>query len=213
MFCTTGIVLQNMRSNPDMDHLSHIILDEVHERDLFNDVLIGILKDLLRRRPDMKLIMMSASLNVAQFSKFFGHCPIVQIQGRCHVVREHYLEDILAKLKISATKVATIKNKTKTLRESARYLHQYGKTLGPLILDLEIDDALDYDLIAKLVKRIHQKKPVAKGAILIFLPGWGDIEQMWYRLFEQYLDVRFLFFNKCFLKRNHIFKNVHFLTG
>ena len=60
LYCTTGVVLQWMRSNPDLIGYSHIILDEIHERDILSDFLITLLKDVLKKRPGR------------QFNRHFG---------------------------------------------------------------------------------------------------------------------------------------------
>lgn len=65
-----------------MAAVSHVFVDEVHERDLNTDFLLIILKDLLRRRPSLKLVLMSATLNADTFSHWFECCPIVSIPGR-----------------------------------------------------------------------------------------------------------------------------------
>lgn len=65
---------------------------QVHERDINTDFLLIILKDLLRRRKGLKLILMSATLNSDTFSTYFGGCPTVSIPGRTHPVQENRLE-------------------------------------------------------------------------------------------------------------------------
>ena len=55
-----------------MSSISHLVLDEIHERSLHSDVLLVIIKDLLRVRADLKVILMSATLNADKFSKYFG---------------------------------------------------------------------------------------------------------------------------------------------
>ena len=95
LYCTTGVVLQWMRSNPDLIGYSHIILDEIHERDILSDFLITLLKDVLKKRPDLKVILMSATLNAELFSKYYGGCPMINIPGFTYPVEEFYLEDVL----------------------------------------------------------------------------------------------------------------------
>ena len=75
LLCTTGILLRRLQCDPDLAAVSHIFVDEVHERDLNTDFLIIILKDLLARRKDLKLVLMSATLNADAFSSYFGGCP------------------------------------------------------------------------------------------------------------------------------------------
>lgn len=75
--------------------MTHIIVDEIHERDRFADFLLITLKDLLPTRPDLRLILMSATLHVDLFSNYFGGCPVIDIPGFTHPVSDFYLEDIL----------------------------------------------------------------------------------------------------------------------
>lgn len=75
--------------------VSHIFVDEIHERDLNSDFLLIILRKLLPRRPDIKLILMSATLNAQLFSDYFGGCPIIEIPGRAFPVTVFHLEDVI----------------------------------------------------------------------------------------------------------------------
>ena len=84
-----------MRNNPDLLGYSHIILDEIHERDILSDFLITLLKDVLKKRPDLKVILMSATLNAELFSAYYGGCPMINIPGFTYPVEEFYLEDVL----------------------------------------------------------------------------------------------------------------------
>ena len=87
--------MQWLHSDPLLRDVSHIILDEIHERDIQSDFLITILRDLLPRRPDLKLILMSATLNAEKFSEYYGNCPMMTIPGFTFPVEEFYLEDVL----------------------------------------------------------------------------------------------------------------------
>ncbi|CAO3619118.1 unnamed protein product [Cunninghamella echinulata] len=81
-YMTDGILLRESISSPDLDQYSAIIMDEAHERALNTDVLMGILKKLLARRRDLKLIVTSATMNADRFSQFFGNAPCFFIPGR-----------------------------------------------------------------------------------------------------------------------------------
>ena len=95
-YCTTGVVLQWMRSDPLLKQLTHIVLDEIHERDIQSDFLIALLKhQVLPARPDLKVVLMSATLNADKFSRYFSGCPSINIPGFTHPVQELYLEDVL----------------------------------------------------------------------------------------------------------------------
>ncbi|KAF7723566.1 DEAH-box RNA helicase prp16 [Apophysomyces ossiformis] len=81
-YMTDGILLRESMSSPDLEQYSAIIMDEAHERALNTDVLMGILKKVLARRRDLKLIVTSATMNADRFSKFFGNAPCFFIPGR-----------------------------------------------------------------------------------------------------------------------------------
>ncbi|XP_017470860.1 PREDICTED: putative ATP-dependent RNA helicase DHX57 [Rhagoletis zephyria] len=94
-FCTTGILLRRLTADPLLSSVSHVIVDEVHERSEESDFLLMILKDLLKERPDLKVILMSATLNAKLFSEYFGGAPVLDIPGRTFHVEQLFLEDIL----------------------------------------------------------------------------------------------------------------------
>ncbi|KAJ8972925.1 hypothetical protein NQ317_014875 [Molorchus minor] len=94
-FCTTGILLRRLEGEPTLPNVTHIIVDEVHERSEESDFLLLILKELLYIRPDLKVILMSATLNANLFSKYFGEVPVLSIPGKTFHVEQFFLEDIL----------------------------------------------------------------------------------------------------------------------
>ncbi len=89
---TDGLLLTEIRSDRFLDAYDVVIIDEAHERSLNIDFLLGYLKQLLRRRKDLKVIVTSATIDVDRFSKFFGNAPIVTVSGRTFPVEVHYLE-------------------------------------------------------------------------------------------------------------------------
>uniref|UniRef100_F6W6K0 RNA helicase n=1 Tax=Ciona intestinalis TaxID=7719 RepID=F6W6K0_CIOIN len=93
LYCTTGILIQWMQSDPSLSSISHIVLDEIHERDLLSDFIITIVKRLLAKRKDLKVILMSATLNADTFSSYFNFCPSINIPGFTYAVQEYYLEE------------------------------------------------------------------------------------------------------------------------
>lgn len=94
-FCTTGILLRRLEVDPLLSTVTHIVVDEVHERSEDSDFLLLILRDLLPLRKDLKVILMSATLNANIFSDYFGNVPVLEIPGRTHPVDQIFLEDIL----------------------------------------------------------------------------------------------------------------------
>ncbi|PKI60014.1 hypothetical protein CRG98_019602 [Punica granatum] len=79
LFCTTGILLRRLLVDRDLNGVSHVIVDEIHERGMNEDFLLIVLKDLLPRRPDLRLILMSATLNAELFSNYFSGAPTFHI--------------------------------------------------------------------------------------------------------------------------------------
>ncbi|XP_046383493.1 putative ATP-dependent RNA helicase DHX57 [Ischnura elegans] len=95
LFCTTGILLRRLESDPLLKGVSHVLVDEVHERSEESDFLLMILRDLLPQRPELKVILMSATMNADLFSSYFNGIPIVEIPGRTFPVEQFFLEDVI----------------------------------------------------------------------------------------------------------------------
>ncbi len=89
-FMTDGILLAETRGDPRLLGYDTVMIDEVHERSLTIDFLLGLIKRLLPRRPDLKVIVSSATLDVARFAAFFDGAPVVEVPGRTHPVELLY---------------------------------------------------------------------------------------------------------------------------
>ncbi|XP_076053319.1 3'-5' RNA helicase YTHDC2-like isoform X3 [Oratosquilla oratoria] len=95
-FCTNGVLLRTlMGGDSSLASVTHILVDEIHERDRFTDFLLIVLKDCLPKFRHLKLILMSAALDVNLYAKYFNNCPVIDIPGKCYPVKEYFLEDVL----------------------------------------------------------------------------------------------------------------------
>jgi HrpA-like RNA helicase len=96
LFCTTGVLLRRLMDDTELDGISHVVVDEVHERTIDGDFLLVILKRLCARRRDLRVVLMSATADADKFSKYFGVCKVVTIPGFTHPVKEVFLETALS---------------------------------------------------------------------------------------------------------------------
>ena len=99
MFCTTGVLLRRMQSDPTLTGTSHVVVDEVHERSVDCDLLLLLLREALARNKALKVVLMSATLDAAAFAEYFAPAlssspPVVTIPGFTHPVRDLFLEDV-----------------------------------------------------------------------------------------------------------------------
>jgi ATP-dependent RNA helicase DHX36 len=158
-----------------------VFVDEVHERDLNTDFLLIILRDLLHRRPSLKLVLMSATLNAERFSEYFGGCPIVSIPGRAQPVQEYRLEDALEvtqTLILEESEYAIKKreedNNDRLSKTALRRLYpNYSKNVITSLANVD-ESIINYALIADLLEYICNLDE--EGAILVFLSGLGEIK-------------------------------------
>ncbi|KAI0156980.1 P-loop containing nucleoside triphosphate hydrolase protein [Xylariaceae sp. FL1272] len=89
-YMTDGMLLREFMTEPDLDGYSAIMIDEAHERTVHTDILLALVKDLARERPDLKLLISSATMNAEKFAKYFDDAPIFNIPGRRYPVDIYY---------------------------------------------------------------------------------------------------------------------------
>ncbi|RLQ23212.1 ATP-dependent RNA helicase HrpA [Seongchinamella sediminis] len=88
---TDGILLAEIQRDRLLRRYDTLIIDEAHERSLNIDFLLGYLKQLLPKRPDLKLIITSATIDLQSFSRHFDDAPVIEVSGRTYPVQTHYL--------------------------------------------------------------------------------------------------------------------------
>ncbi|KAI8987072.1 P-loop containing nucleoside triphosphate hydrolase protein [Pilobolus umbonatus] len=183
-FVTTGVLLRRLQSDPQLKGISHVMIDEVHERSIDSDFLLIILRDLLKKRKDLKVILMSATINQELFSNYFNGAPTIEIPGFTHPVEDLYLEDILSRTVIPSGEV----NKDEIMKKEwaewqIPYLEQgYDERTVRTLARYRNQDRIDYDLVGKVVSYIIDNENVKiegghQPAILIFMPGAMEIKK------------------------------------
>lgn len=158
---TDGILLAETQQDPLLKKYQAIIIDEAHERSLNIDFLLGYLKRLLPKRPDLKLIITSATLDVESFAKHFNACPVIEVSGRTYPVDIYYQPLIGSDSENSSNEKASSANdKALSLNEEA-------------LLQQGIAEAL------QTILKEEKERGWGRSArdVLIFLPGEREIRQ------------------------------------
>ncbi|XP_022136497.1 DExH-box ATP-dependent RNA helicase DExH7, chloroplastic isoform X2 [Momordica charantia] len=147
LFCTTGILLRQIVGDETLTGITHIIVDEVHERSLLGDFLLVVLKNLIEKRSTdssspLKVILMSATVDSNLFSGYFGNCPVITAEGRMHPVTTYFLEDIYESTgyHLASDSASAIRYEISSGKKGAPVNDRRGKK--NLILSAWGDDAL-----------------------------------------------------------------------
>ncbi|KAK2647975.1 hypothetical protein Ddye_015464 [Dipteronia dyeriana] len=199
LFCTTGILLRRLLVDRNLKGVTHVIVDEIHERGMNEDFLLIVLKDLLPRRPDLRLILMSATLNAELFSSYFGGAPMLHIPGFTYPVRAHFLEHILEMTGYRLNSYNQIddygQEQKWKMQKQAQTLRKRKSQIASAVEDaLEAadfreysfrtqeslscwnPDAIGFNLIEHVLCHIVNKE--RPGAVLVFMTGWDDINTL-----------------------------------
>jgi pre-mRNA-splicing factor ATP-dependent RNA helicase DHX16 len=91
-YMTDGMLLREFMTEPDLGAYSALMIDEAHERTVHTDILLALIKDLSRERPELKILISSATMNAAKFAEYFDDAPIFNIPGRRYPVDIHYTQ-------------------------------------------------------------------------------------------------------------------------
>lgn len=180
-FMTTGVLLRRLQtSGPSPDdivaslaNISHVFLDEVHERSLDTDFLLALLKTVLGRRKDLKLILMSATLDAGIFEHYFNLSSTVgkvEIQGRTYPVDDYYLDDVIH---LTGFDKNLLQGGLNDDNDSGDDVVKTTPSISHTIRN--IGSKINYELIASTVRSIDFQLGSEEGGILIFLPGTYEI--------------------------------------
>ncbi|KAI0874199.1 DEAD/DEAH box helicase [Hypoxylon argillaceum] len=188
-FVTTGVLLRRLQTSggqtqdvvASLADVSHIVIDEVHERSLDTDFLLSIIRDVLKQRRDLKLVLMSATLDAATFKNYFTseglQVGLVEISGRTFPVQDYYLDDVIKMTNFTV--------------DDNRYRDRGDRDEGPLDggsnnaqdpinkIIQKLGSRINYSLLVETTKAIDEDLHYGKdkGGILIFLPGVAEINR------------------------------------
>ncbi|KAL9028965.1 MAG: hypothetical protein Q9196_002740 [Gyalolechia fulgens] len=193
IYATTGIVMRMLESSDDLREITHLVLDEVHERSIESDFLLIVLRKLLIRRPTLRVILMSATVDAAKFSNYFGNAPVMTVPGRTFPVGTKYLEDALEETNFTlhdAQKRSPTegfddddddddRNLEPSTKERHGDLAGYSPKTRSTLTNLG-EYHINYDLIVALLETIANKPKFVgfSKAILVFLPGLAEIRRL-----------------------------------
>lgn len=199
-FCTIGIFLRRMQSalqrgyDKILDNVTHVIVDEVHERDIDTDLLLVVIKRLLEDRKakgnPLKVILMSATIDPTLFQRYFPDAagnlaPVIEIPGRSFPVKKHFLDNFLPAM-IQEHKQSNwvfnddkvLKYITRELPNASNLLPSHSRFHGAIQRndgkEREQDLEIPYPLVALTIA--HVLKNSNSGHVLVFLPGWDEIQ-------------------------------------
>ncbi|XP_062368583.1 ATP-dependent RNA helicase DHX29 isoform X2 [Cinclus cinclus] len=209
LYCTTGVLLRKLQEDGLLSSISHVIVDEVHERSVQSDFLLVILREILRKRSDLHLILMSATVDSEKFSSYFSHCPILRISGRSYPVEIFHVEDVIEAtgyvlekdseycqkfleeeeeviINVTGKGGSTTKHQECVPIQSgpgidlAPYYAKYSNRTQQAILYMN-PYKINLELILELLAYLDRSPQFKniEGAVLIFLPGLAHIQQLY----------------------------------
>uniref|UniRef100_A0ABM5FTZ3 ATP-dependent RNA helicase DHX29 n=2 Tax=Pogona vitticeps TaxID=103695 RepID=A0ABM5FTZ3_9SAUR len=209
LYCTTGVLLRKLQEDLLLSNVSHVIVDEVHERSVQSDFLLIILREILHKRSDLHLILMSATVDSEKFSSYFTHCPILRISGRSYPVEVFHVEDVIEETGFVLEKDSeycqkfleeeeeiTVNVTTKgggvtkyqenipveaaSSIDLGPYYQKYSSRTRQAIFYMN-PYKVNFDLILELLAFLDRAPQFrnVEGAVLIFLPGLAHIQQLY----------------------------------
>lgn len=172
-FCTNGVLLRTlMGSLKTLENVTHVIVDEIHERDKFSDFLLAVLRQAMTTYPNLKLILMSATMETQLFDDYFKAkgltVDIIQVPGRMFPVEEFYLEDVLAQLPGYVQKPAQV------LEASAEADEELDEAIEMAFRYGDFEDV--YRLIFEEKSDINYMHSSTGVSALMAAAGHGDVD-------------------------------------
>lgn len=159
---TDGILLAETQTDPLLKAYDTLIIDEAHERSLNIDFLLGYLKEILVKRPDLKLIVTSATIDADRFARHFGSdekpAPVIEVSGRLYPVEVRYRPVVEDSPAVKAAQGTTTSTASREARERPKTQRE-----------------TDRDLMEAIVDAVDELCREGPGDVLVFLPGEREI--------------------------------------
>ncbi|EED22136.1 RNA helicase-like splicing factor (HRH1), putative [Talaromyces stipitatus ATCC 10500] len=178
-YMTDGMLEREILVDPDLKRYSVCILDEAHERTISTDILFGLLKKTVKRRPDLKVIVTSATLDADKFSEYFFGCPIFSIPGRTYPVEILYSREpesdyldaaLVSVMQIHLTEppgdILLFLTGQEEIDTSCEILYERMKALGPSVPELVILPVYSA-LPSEMQSRIFEPAPPGGRKVVI----------------------------------------------
>ncbi|EAN94644.1 putative ATP-dependent DEAD/H RNA helicase [Trypanosoma cruzi] len=202
VYMTTGILLRRLHTDPQLNGVSCIIVDEVHERDVETDFCLLLLRDRLIEQQrnnqlyknHVKVVVMSATVQIEKVASYFvcvcgGRAPpIISIPGTLFPVEECFLEEALKWTHLPPSAVPAISMLANVSEKKSKNGNSEDRNDGSIFekikatvfgeTDNDPEVLVPYDLVFKLISYIHASSHDLSESILIFLPGWASISRV-----------------------------------
>ncbi len=189
---TTGVLLRKLEQDPGLTGVTHVLVDEVHERSLDTDFLLIILRDLLPRRPNLKIVLMSATIALDIFTEYFSKAcsssAQMSIPGRTFPVKTYFLEQAIQHTAYKPSR-DYIANNGAFEPEKAEKIYYNDQIVSldafkqppkvdvlKTLHDMDLS-VLNIELIEYLVRHIHNTEKM-HAAVLVFLAGFAEIKKV-----------------------------------
>lgn len=188
-YTTDGHLLQELKRDMALSTYDCVVIDEVHERTVATDILLAKIRELCKMRPELKLVVMSATMNAEKFQRYFANAPIHRIPGRTYPVDVFYIAD--QTFDHGKTESGTVHNFVHALSDSVVHIHQSEDPGDILVFVPGKDDA------ETLVTTISQRT-----VGMVVLPLYSKLSKQRQRIALGPLPKHMQHFRKCIVATN-----------
>lgn len=194
---SSGFLLKRLvsRQIDKYENITHLIIDEVHEREKDTDLILAAVKEELKTNKTMKVILMSATMDTKKFSDYFNHCIAISIPGHTFQVEVFHLQEILVKTDF----LSNFHNEYEAMEDPvSAYIEAY-------------EEQIDHALLIHVIVYIHLNTPKDE-AILVFLPEYKEIMEQKSIIEEQFEsmhwnDYRLMLLHSC-MEESNVFEHM-----